>query len=782
MDRCLTHDEVEGLLARTLAPVDLEWALDHLADCQACREALGKQRAEDALVDDLRKAHSDAPTQSQSPSVAQEPVTTMDGYEILGEIHRGGQGVVYKAVQKSTKRTVALKVLLQGPYASPQQRHRFEREIDLVASLHHPNIVTVYESGATSDERQYFAMEYIHGRPLDEYMAAANLSIDETLRLFQKISAAVNYAHQKGIIHRDLKPGNIRIDTEGEPHVLDFGLAKAAGTALHTGMPVTVTGEFMGTLSYASPEQTKGDPNLIDIRTDVYSLGVLLYEMLTGDYPYEVVGQMADILRNIAQAPPKKPSTIRRQINDEVETIVLKALAKERERRYQSAESLARDVEHYLNGEPIDAKRDSGLYVLRKQLRRYRVPVIVAAVFVMLVTGSAIGFCVLWGRSEEQRRVADQRYEEIIRLADLKRLTDAIAAAEELWPAHPENVQAMETWLEERATPLRDNLPRHEAMLASLRARALDYDIRQQEHDRTTHPQAAELAEMKRLLPDVRKELAEAKAEADDEATDEEGPAYIAALTRKITRLETTLGETEQRIIDLQKAVKSRRTWRFTDDRTQWQHDTLAGLVDELKTFLDPDPQKGTLASVQKRLEFARSLEARSMTGPDAQAKWAEATADIAGLSVYRGLRLSPQVGLLPLRRDPRSGLWEFWHIQTGTKPELVTGAADVTGSPWVLSGDTGLVFVLLPGGTFWMGAQKEDPEGHNYDPLASPDEQPVHQITLAPFFLSKYEMTQGQWLRFTGENPSRYGPDFQWFGNPPAAHTLPAEHVVESG
>ncbi len=172
-------------------------------------------------------------------------------------------------------------------------------------------------------------MEHIHGQSLDAYLSNTNLSIDETLRLFAQICAAVNYAYQRGVIHRDLKPGNIRIDANGEPHILDFGLAKAAGSDLTDGVPVTVTGEFMGTLAYASPEQTKGDPNLIDIRTDVYSLGVILYEMLTGKYPYEVVGQMAEVLKNIAEAEPKKPSTIRRQINDEVETIVLKALSKD---------------------------------------------------------------------------------------------------------------------------------------------------------------------------------------------------------------------------------------------------------------------------------------------------------------------------------------------------------------------------------------------------------------------------------------------------------------------
>ncbi|MGB2984259.1 MAG: SUMF1/EgtB/PvdO family nonheme iron enzyme, partial [Phycisphaerae bacterium] len=187
---------------------------------------------------------------------------------------------------------------------------------------------------------------------------------------------------------------------------------------------------------------------------------------------------------------------------------------------------------------------------------------------------------------------------------------------------------------------------------------------------------------------------------------------------------------------------------------------------------MDLDPKEGTLASVQERLDFSESIEEQSITGPEAAAKWAEAIADIARLEVYGGLQLAPQIGLLPLRRDPRSGLWEFRHIQTGTKPEQNRARKEVDAeavNPWILTEDTGLVFVLIPGGTFWMGAQKENPEGRNYDPQAASDESPVHEVTLAPFFISKYEMTQLQWQRFTGENPSQYGPSWSWKGEPPA-------------
>jgi len=419
MGTCLSPIEIECLLADSLSPADRARAEAHLVECEKCRSELHEKPGQDHLFRDIQDAYAKKAamqggrnTEGQSAASISDSI---DGYEVLAEIHRGGQGVVYKAVQQATKRTVALKVLLEGPYASPTQRRRFEREIDLVAGLRHPNIVTVYDSGVTSDRRHYFAMDYIDGLPLDTYLSDSSLSIDEILRLFQKICTAVSYAHQRGVIHRDLKPGNIRIDAVGEPHVLDFGLAKLAGVDPQAGAPVTVTGEFMGTLAYASPEQTKGDPQLIDIRTDVYSLGVVLYEMLTGSYPYEVVGQMADVLRNIAEVEPKRPSTIRRRINDEVETIILKTLAKDRDRRYQSAETLARDIEHYLHGEPIDAKRDSAWYVIRKTMQRYRVAAGVALSFVLLLGASTIALSIMYRNQSRARQEAEIAHKGAVR-------------------------------------------------------------------------------------------------------------------------------------------------------------------------------------------------------------------------------------------------------------------------------------------------------------------------------------------------------------------------------
>lgn len=324
------------------------------------------------------------------------------GYTITREIHRGGQGVVYQALQKSTKRKVAVKVMREGPFAGARERQRFEREVEILGSLNHPNIVAVIDSGSAGG-MFYFVMDYIDGQPLDVWLSASRRTTEDVIRLFEKIGEAVNAAHLKGVIHRDLKPGNIRVDDKNQPHILDFGLAKAGIDASNPD-PVTVTGQFLGSLPWASPEQADGVPSRIDVRTDVYSLGVMLYQALTGRFPYEVVGNMADILRNIRSVTPERPSSIRRQIGNEVETIVLKCLSKDRERRYQSAGDLARDLNRFLNGEPIEAKRDSGWYVVTKTLSRHRLVLLAgAAVLTALVVGGVVS-AVFWRRAEADRR------------------------------------------------------------------------------------------------------------------------------------------------------------------------------------------------------------------------------------------------------------------------------------------------------------------------------------------------------------------------------------------
>ncbi len=367
--------------------------------------------------------------ETQRPSTKAMPV--IPGYAELREICRGGQGIVFNAIQRSTRREVAIKVLLDGAWASETRRRRFEREIELIAALRHPNIVRLYDSGLTDAGYPYYVMEFIDGVGLDKLAGGGAWSTgalgDETpevqtpilplraaLELFAKVCEAVHYAHQRGVIHRDLKPSNVRVGADGEPFVLDFGLAKAS-TSVRGDRPdytVSRTGEFMGSLPWASPEQAEGNPHAIDIRSDVYSLGVVLFQILTGQFPYSVRGNLRAVLDNVQNAQPQKPSKYRRDLDDEVDTIVLKCLAKEPERRYQTAGELARDVRHYLAGEAIAAKRDSTLYNLRKAMRHYKYAARMASVVVVLALGAAVIMSFLLLRAEEAvQRAARQAHE-----------------------------------------------------------------------------------------------------------------------------------------------------------------------------------------------------------------------------------------------------------------------------------------------------------------------------------------------------------------------------------
>ncbi|MCA9292999.1 MAG: serine/threonine protein kinase [Phycisphaerales bacterium] len=343
---------------------------------------------------------------------------SIPGYQVLGEAKRGGQGIVYKALQLSTKRQVAIKVLIDGATSSYAESARFEREVHVLAQLHHPHIVSVHDSGQTSGHF-YCVMDYITGESLDDYVERIKPSVHDRLQLFAEVCEAVNAAHLLGVIHRDLKPSNIRVDEAGHPHILDFGLAKTTGDAFaESPSAMTMSGQFLGSLQWASPEQAEGGASRIDTRTDVYSLGVIAYHMLAGRFPYDVSGSMKQILNNIVDLEPTKLRSVDRSINPDVEAIVMKTLAKERERRYQTAGELARDVRRFLAGEAIEARGDSTAYVMRKMLRKHWPVFATAAAFVALVIGFGITMTVLRGVAVKQRQIAEAKTEEALATVD----------------------------------------------------------------------------------------------------------------------------------------------------------------------------------------------------------------------------------------------------------------------------------------------------------------------------------------------------------------------------
>ena len=428
-----------------------------LARVQSLMSAMNEAaEAESLALTSHAPSHTSAPTvfSARGPAGPSEgPGTVIGPYKILQLIGEGGFGSVFMAEQeKPVRRRVALKVIKLG-MDTRQVVARFEQERQALAMMDHANIAKVLEAGATEAGRPYFVMEFVQGDPITLYSDRNNLSIVERLRLFAQVCNAVQHAHQKGIIHRDIKPSNVLVSTQdGKPlvKVIDFGIAKATGARLTEMTLFTEHKTFIGTPEYMSPEQAEGSLD-IDTRTDVYSLGVLLYELLTGATPFDgkelrsaAYGEMQRIIREVDPPKPStrvslgkdtiakvaasrrlEPSSLGSAVRGELDWIVMKALEKDRRRRYETANGLAMDIQRYLNGEAIVAAPPSNAYRFRKFVRRHKgIALSGAAVAAALLIG-LVGFA--WqariARDQRDRAVAAEA-ETARRAAQLKQVAD----------------------------------------------------------------------------------------------------------------------------------------------------------------------------------------------------------------------------------------------------------------------------------------------------------------------------------------------------------------------
>lgn len=737
------------------------------------------EQVSQALVRPAEADESDARTLTSRLATR---VSNGDRYADHGEVARGGMGSIRRVFDRDFRRALAMKVALPTSGASEHGRPsaqvlaRFLAEAQITGQLEHPGIVPVHELGLDSRGRLYFTMKFVEGRELRQifqlvFDGVEDWNLTRALGVVLKVCEAVAYAHDKGVIHRDLKPANVMVGSFGEVYVMDWGLARELGAADPSGMQLasndaasvrtersdvrahdaasgllTIEGDVLGTPAYMPPEQARGEIEKLTPQSDVYSVGALLYHLLAREVPYVSNGERithADVLARVVAGPPRALSEIDPNLPAELVAICEKAMARERSERYPNMLALAADLRAFVEGRVVRAYETGAWAEARKWILRNRALATAIAFAVLAVVAGAVSFALKAKEATDARDALSVKNEELERAraeadrnadvaratsADLlslsaqKDLDDLVVRARSLWPPHPETIPAYEQWLA---------------------------DARELVDGREADPTRG--SKKRPSLAEHRAKLADLRSTATVRATDSPAAPVDSAAPESVPLPE------------------------YADPEAAWWDRQLAKLIADIEALSDPETglMGNTVAEpfgwgIARRLEFARQVAERSTNGATVRARWDETRAALRASALYGGWELAPQIGLVPLGADPTSGLFEFAHLATGAPPERRADGS------LALDEESGLVFVLIPGGSFWMGAQRSDSSARNFDPQAEDDEAPVREVSLSPFFLSKYEMTQGQWLRVAARNPSVYKPPYPF--SPTRLH--PVEQV----
>jgi formylglycine-generating enzyme required for sulfatase activity len=627
-----------------------------------------------------------------------ERATSFGRYRLVREIGRGGEATVYFAEDPVLARPVAIKIFPPAVGASDEvgPPAAYRNEVEALSRLRHPGICTIHDAGV-HDGCAFFAMSYVEGKPLS---AARPESEAEAARLAEEVARIVAAAHGVGVVHGDLKPANILVTPEGGCAVLDFGVARFVDAA-DGGAP----SRLAGTLPYLAPECLSGPGG---VAADVYALGAVLFELLAGRPPRTAATRTALLALAGTEDPPLLRSVAPGASKD-AEAVVAQALDRDPARRYPTMAALAADLGRLRRGEAVSARRYGPVARVLRWARRHRaaaalcvvgfafvaIAAVLAAVKNRVLESSLVDTRALAARASEANRTGEEDLVRYERLADRRRVADLEARLERLVPPDPALVPALRRWQDEAAA-LAGRRDEHARTLEGLRARG----------------------------------RAEAAADRTPEIDDLE--ARLARLDPR-GRPARVLGGLVER---LKARLPREPRWAYASDADAWQAGGLEALVRDLDRLAEP--VRGGLAEAARRVTDARLVEESLHASRDAWDRARASIADVRECPRYRGLRVEPQLGLVPLRRDPESGLWEFLHLLSGAPPREGARAGSVEPA-------TGIVLVLIPGGVTRVGAVP------HLDPDAAPHEGPVHDVRLEPFFLSRYEMTVAQWERAKG-------------------------------